>query len=684
MKTKLPDKVREGDELSARWLNQSVDFIKELASFHEDSSKNGDLPITSTGVSTLNRDTRAREANELDDIPTFTHTDFQVRIKPKHHCQVKDDGSYTKIIQVHNGYVIDYHGQKKELIKNEDGSEEASGDADWQDFEKLQESPVEVYLLVKQDSDGAITEISLSPEKPEEEKYWEPKDGKESDGFGSGGGGEIGGKGLLCLHLATVKTEVVEELRRIYITQHHTGPVELQVVNVAKFVASEGEEDGGGTPGGSVSGSGEETSNKPIGLFRERKVNAFYFKRVKAEDKEGIIIKDGGDITYSLHKAHYVPKGGESSGSCSEIDSGGEDDYPLGGVLSIDYDFAVQAPCIKKGAVLLSLANYSPEDESESSSEDGEVESPTKGSGGIRKVDYDVNVKAPRINEGAIKLSLAHFTPGEDDGGTGGDGTETDESSDGSGGIKSIAFAENIKAPAIEHGAIKIPLADTKDESAGVTGGISGINISFVDIECCSCEQDRNGSGRGFRSALGGSADPEFGGYIEKGVIYLTLPMPVAAGCGIGSGCGSGSDSGSGSGSGNGSGFGSNQGSDSGSQSGSSSGSSQGSSPGSSSGSGSGGGSSCNCADDRQKLWDKLNELEQAINDLKNGSGCECKCHEKVVEALKAEIDAKISSISLSGSVQQEVETTSTGTLYAVAQVNVTGNGGTSSINFKY
>lgn len=243
MKKKLPDKVREGDTLSARWLNQSVDFMEELASFHEDSSsKNGDLPSTSISTSALNHDTKAREVNELDDIPTFAYTDFQVRIKPKHLCEVDEDGSYTKMIQVHNGYVIDYHGQQEELIKNGSGSAEAAGeDKEWKDFVELEEAPVEVYLIVQQDSDGAITGIHLTPEKPEEEKYWEPKDGDDSGGSGSGSGEEESGKGLLCLHLATVKTEVVEELRRIYITQHHIGPVELEVQHSLKSISPNGE-----------------------------------------------------------------------------------------------------------------------------------------------------------------------------------------------------------------------------------------------------------------------------------------------------------------------------------------------------------------------------------------------------------------------------------------------------------
>lgn len=94
-----------------------------------------------------------------------------------------------------------------------------------------------------------------------------------------------------------------------------------------------------------------------------------------------------------------------------------------------------------------------------------------------------------------------------------------------------------------------------------------------------------------------------------------------------------------------------------------------------------------------------ISSLQQAIENLQNGSkdgsnggskggsnggACSCNCAERVISALKSEIDSKISSISLSGKAQQVVETTMTGTLSAIAQVSVTGSGGSSSINFTY
>ena len=68
--------------------------MEELSSLVEEAApKNSDLPSTSVGVSTTNRDTKAREFTESDAIPTFTHQDFELRIKPKHLCTTEEDGS---------------------------------------------------------------------------------------------------------------------------------------------------------------------------------------------------------------------------------------------------------------------------------------------------------------------------------------------------------------------------------------------------------------------------------------------------------------------------------------------------------------------------------------------------------------------------------------------------------------
>ncbi len=79
---KIPDKVRVGEKLSARWLNQLIDCLKELA-------RAANMAGNGTSTSSIEysgsdmRDTKYRGTGGTD-LQEFRVVPFQLRLKPKH------------------------------------------------------------------------------------------------------------------------------------------------------------------------------------------------------------------------------------------------------------------------------------------------------------------------------------------------------------------------------------------------------------------------------------------------------------------------------------------------------------------------------------------------------------------------------------------------------------------------
>ena len=95
---KLPEKVRVGETLSARWLNQVVDCLKELGKASNVSS-NGSSTSSIEYSGSGGHDTKFRSTGGTD-LQEFRVFPFQLRLKPKHLCDVDESGNWPKIAQI--------------------------------------------------------------------------------------------------------------------------------------------------------------------------------------------------------------------------------------------------------------------------------------------------------------------------------------------------------------------------------------------------------------------------------------------------------------------------------------------------------------------------------------------------------------------------------------------------------
>ncbi len=263
----FPDPVREGDVLSADWLNRSLDCLKALAKSGASSSSSASSSIRYTAGP--GRDTKARPYNE-EDMPTFIHRDFELRILRR------DDAAdpLPPLVQVHDGRVLDYRGACVHLVSEGSG---CTPDC-WVDVAPLPtEGELSVYLLISRTATGAVSGLRIST-VPEADV---PPDPVLPESVSSGA------EALSCISVGKVSSAVINDLRRFYIEQSHIGPVALQAPEVARLASN----------------------SSALSLFRNRIHNTFFFKGLRAE--EGISLSDGTEaISCSLVPASSGTLGG--------------------------------------------------------------------------------------------------------------------------------------------------------------------------------------------------------------------------------------------------------------------------------------------------------------------------------------------------------------------------------------
>ncbi len=240
MSRALPDKVRAGDTLSAKWLNSLVDYLKYLndMQLRRRLLKGVGYAVSeSPGGSSLTIDRQAVVRVLSDDLDILRNEEFQVRIKPKGLCKVNPDtGDWDKVVQVHTGRITNHRDFTLPVIAKE-GTESSSAPStptpesgtawdatSWVDIGTLddlgqgnKESPValnsddeqkknEVAVYVKMTMEGGIpvAAVFTSDIKPD-----------ESD------------KAAIYIPIGTIHGESVEGTPRYYITQYQQGPIEL-------------------------------------------------------------------------------------------------------------------------------------------------------------------------------------------------------------------------------------------------------------------------------------------------------------------------------------------------------------------------------------------------------------------------------------------------------------------------
>ncbi len=127
----MPYKVKAGDTLSATWMNQVVDKLKEV----DDMQKRrrllrgvGYTVSESPGGTSLTIDKQEINRILTDGLSTMHNADFQIRIKPKGLCKVEEEsGNWDKIVQVHKGYItnhVDINIEVSSKAKDESEKEE--------------------------------------------------------------------------------------------------------------------------------------------------------------------------------------------------------------------------------------------------------------------------------------------------------------------------------------------------------------------------------------------------------------------------------------------------------------------------------------------------------------------------------------------------------------------------------
>lgn len=254
---KIPDKVRAGEKLSARWLNQLIDCLTDFSKATGIGGASGQSRSSIKFAGGPGKDTKYRELEGLD-FPLFIEKGFELRIKPEHLCPSSDEG-YTKILQVRSGLIVDYRGHEFPVPNNtgsstsgEDFAEDGSSASDyftlttWTDMFEISETPQSVYCIIRQDSRGEVTSayFSLSPEPFQS---WKAASGSGADSS----------EGVVSVLIGSAYSAIVEERSHFYIDQIHIGAIELQVCADMEEESGSGSGSlGSGSVPGSGSGSG--------------------------------------------------------------------------------------------------------------------------------------------------------------------------------------------------------------------------------------------------------------------------------------------------------------------------------------------------------------------------------------------------------------------------------------------
>ena len=641
---KLPEKVRVGETLSARWLNQVVDCLKELG-------KAANMVGNGTSTSSIEysgselRDTKYRGTGGSD-LQEFKVFPFQLRLKPKHLCEVDAEGNWPKVAQMKVGAIIDYMGTTYAVPQGQPLFDYTDG---WVDIGAFSETLQKAYCVITQDYRGKITKAEI---KKAEEKFvpW----GKTEE--------NATGEGTLSVFIGSYQLRRINEVNRAHIYQAHTGTLDLQTVQVEKLVTEDG-----GSGSGSGNGSGEEEyytapeseeyESKPASLFRKRDEHLFIFKKLICG--EGLELADSENLKITLRRANSVwPDGSGSSGGSAP----GSSDVPtitIGGVEDIVFDREILEPLIEAGIIRIPYADTIKE---------------------VTGVISGLVVKyAPAVlnDDGSVTFlgedgSRLPDTPAPVDAGSG--------SASGSG---AAAYHNQIVGGVIY---ITIPIFQEGSGSQSMSASASGSDSASA-----------SGSDGDTESATGSVTVTESGSASASG---SGSASGSASTSGSGSASASASDSGSASASASeasGStgasdstaGSSSVAGSSSSSSGGGSSSSGGGSVPGGSS-SGSSGGSGCcgcDCATKLAEMQARIDELSKRIDELEKKE-CTCKCGDLLAQiqaAVAAEAQAIANSINYEISVNGTVVTTTEyGTLVADTTGTVTANGASASSNIHY
>ena len=342
---KLPDKVRVGETLSARWLNQVVDCLKELAKASNVGSGSSTSSIEYSGSDY--RDTKYRGTGGTD-LQEFRVVPFQLRLKPKQLCEVSADGNWPKIAQIKAGAIIDYMGKTYSVPEGATIYDYTEG---WVDLGEFSEALTKIYCIIKQNYKGEILSANF---KKAEEKFvpWGKTDTNQE------------GEGTLSVFIGSYQLKREEDVNRARIYQAHTGTLDLQTIQVEKLFDADEEAKEESTGSGSGAGSAAESENyytapeseeyesKPAGLFRKRDEHLFIFKKLICG--EGLRLTDGKNLRIKLRRANSVwPDGSGTQESLEE----GEPVITLGGVEDIVFDKEISAPELDSGIIRIPLAD---------------------------------------------------------------------------------------------------------------------------------------------------------------------------------------------------------------------------------------------------------------------------------------------------------------------------------------
>ena len=674
---KLPDKVRVGETLSARWLNQVVDCLKELAKASNVGSGSSTSSIEYSGSDY--RDTKYRGTGGSD-LQEFRVVPFQLRLKPKHLCDVGEDGNWPKIAQIKAGAIIDYMGKTYSVPEGATIYDYTEG---WVDLGEFSEALTKIYCIIKQNYKGEILSANF---KKAEEKFvpWGKTDTNQE------------GEGTLSVFIGSYQLKRVEEINRAHIYQAHTGTLDLQTIQVEKLFDADEEAKEESTGSGSGAGSAAESDNyytapeseeyesKPAGLFRKRDEHLFIFKKLIC--CEGLSLVDAKNLKIKLRRANSVwPDASESQESLGED----EPIITLGGVEDIVFSKDILVPEINSGVIKIPYADTRKE-----------VTGVISGlEVSYRAAILEDDGTVTFLGEDGSRLPQVALAADQDGGSASGsgDGPYINEIVDG------VIY---ITIPIFQEGSLSMSMSasasESESESASYSPSETGSDSASFDSaseQSVSDSASGSGSASSSGSASGSASDSESGSASGSASASDSVSSDsdmgsssdVASGSNVASDSAAGSSSSGGStgvssSSGGSTGEGSIPGGSVPGGSSSSGGGSEGSSGGGSSSSGSGC-CGCDCAAKLAELEKQIAELSKRIDELEKKE-CTCKCGDllgQIQAAVAAEAQAIASSINYEVSVNGAVVTTTEyGTIVADTTGRLTANGGSASSSIHY
>ena len=654
---KLPEKVRVGETLSARWLNQVVDCLKELAKAANMVGNGSSTSSIEYSGSEL-RDTKYRGTGGSD-LQEFKVFPFQLRLKPKHLCEVDAEGNWPKVAQMKVGAIIDYMGTTYAVPQGQPLFDYTDG---WVDIGAFSETLQKAYCVITQDYRGKITKAEI---KKAEEKFvpW----GKTEE--------NATGEGTLSVFIGSYQLRKIQEVNRAHIYQAHCGTLDLQTVQVEKLVTEDG-----CSGSGSGNGSGEEEEyytapeseeyeSKPASLFRKRDGHLFIFKKLVCG--EGLELADSENLKITLRRANSVWPDG------SDYSAPGSSDGPtitIGGVEDIVFDSEILEPEIRNGVIRIPYADtikevtgvisglvvkYAPAVLNDDGSvtflgEDGsrlpDTPAPADaGSGSVsgsgaavyhnQIVGGVIYITIPIFQEGSGSQSMSASASGSDSASASATGSDGDtESATGSDTVTASGSATGSgsasgSASTSGSGSASASASDSGSASASASEASGSTGASDSTAGSSSVAGSSSSSSGGGSSSSGGGSIP--GGSVPGGSVPGgSVPGGSSSGSSGGSGC-----------------------------------------------------CGCDCATKLADMQARIDELSKRIDELEKKE-CTCKCGDLLAQiqaAVAAEAQAIANSINYEISVNGTVVTTTEyGTLVADTTGTVTANGASASSNIHY